>query len=80
MNILLVAAAFAASQAAPAAPVDHSQHNAAQHAQHQKSGEAKHDCEKCCKEVNGKTECQMMKGDAAKKGGETGHHQGHSGH
>lgn len=80
MNILFVAAAFAAAQAAPSAPVDHSQHNAAQHAQHQKGAEAKHDCEKCCKEAKGKMECQMMKGDGAKKGAEADHHQGHSGH
>ena len=82
MNILFAAAAIAAAQTAPA-PVDHSQHNAAQHAQHQKGqqqGEhAQHQGEhKCCKEVNGKMECQMMQGHGAEKG--QGKHQGHSGH
>lgn len=83
MNILFTALAFAAAQAAPAS-TDHSQHNAAQHAQHQQGQQqqvqhAQHKGEhKCCKEVNGKMECQMMKGHGTEKG--QGQHQGHSGH
>lgn len=78
MNILLVAVAVAAAQGAPAAPVDHSQHSPAQHAQHQQGQSAKHDGEhKCCKEVNGKMECQMMKAHEAQHHGQGGH-QGHA--
>jgi len=82
MTILLAAAALAAAQTAPA-PVDHSQHSPAQHAQHQQGqqqGHAQHKGEhECCKEVNGKMECRMMKGHGAEKGQED-EHQGHSGH
>ena len=80
MNILFAAVALATAQAAPAAPVDHSQHTPAQHAQHQQVQHAQHEGEhKCCKEVNGKMECQMMKGHGAQhqaQGGQEGH-QGH---
>lgn len=73
MNILLASILLAAAQA----PVDHSQHNPAQHAQHQQ-GQKGHEGEhKCCKEVNGKMECQMMKGHAAPDQGKAGGHAGH---
>ena len=82
MTFLFAAVAFAAAQTAPA-PVDHSQHTAAQHAQHQQGQQqgkhAQHQGEhKCCKEVNGKMECQMMKGHGAEKA--QGEHKGHSSH
>lgn len=77
MEMLMTALALAAG--AQAATVDHSQHNASQHAQHQQAEKGKHEGEhKCCKEVNGKMECQMMKGHGAEKG--QAEHQGHSGH
>lgn len=81
MNILIATLALAA---APAAPADHSQHSPAQHAQHQAGGHAqhqqgKHEGGSCCKEVNGKMECQMMKEHGGHKGGQASD-QGHSGH
>lgn len=82
MNILIAVAAMAAAQTSPAAPVDHSQHSPAQHAQHQQAtgDHAQHKGEhKCCKEVNGKMECQMMKGHGALHQGENAM-QGHEGH
>ena len=80
MTFIFAVAAFAAAQAAPAAPVDHSQHNPAQHAQHQQGQHAQHQGEhKCCKEVNGKMECQMMKGHGAQHQ-DQGSHDGHQGH
>lgn len=80
MNILIAAAALAAAQTTNSAPVDHSQHSPAQHAQHQHGQHAQHQGEhKCCKEVNGKMECQMMKGHGAQHQGHDGKqaHQGH---
>ena len=71
ITTLVAAALAAATPAAPAAPVDHSQHTPAQHAQHQK-GEGEH---KCCKEVNGKMECRMMKGHGSGKDGHGDHRQ-----
>jgi uncharacterized protein involved in copper resistance len=81
MNILFAAVALATAQAAQPAPVDHSQHNAAQHAQHHDGQKGHHDGDhKCCSEVNGKMECQMMKGHGAPER-QQGEHQGHgSGH
>lgn len=80
MNILIAALALAA---APAAPVDHSQHSPAQHAQqqgqHAQHQQGKHEGGSCCKEVNGKMECQMMKSHGGSKAGQ-GDVQGHSGH
>ena len=74
MNILLAAVALATAQAAPAAPVDHSRHSAAQHAQYQQGQHAQHQGEhKCCTEVNGKMECQMMKRHGAQHQGQQGH-------
>lgn len=71
MNMLFAAAAIAAAQAAPAAHVDHNQHSPAEHAPHQQGQQAQHQGEhQCCKEVDGKTVCQMMKGHGAQ-------HQGH---
>ena len=71
MNILIAAAALAAAQAAPAAPVDHKQHSPAEHAQHQQGEHQQHQgMHKCCKEVDGKMQCQMMQGHG-------GQHQGH---
>ena len=80
MSIIMTALALVAStQAATAVPVDHSQHNATQHAQHQQAEKGKHEGQHdCCKQVNGKMECQMMKGHGAEKG--QGEHQGHSRH
>lgn len=82
MNILIAAVALAAAQTTNSAAVDHSQHSPAQHAQHQQAHaqHAQHQGEhKCCKEVNGKMECQMMKGHGAQhKGHES--KQGHEGH
>ena len=83
MNILFAAIALAAAQAAQPAPADHSQHNAAQPAKHQQGQKGQQDGEhKCCKQVNGKMECQMMKGHEAQHHGQAGQaHQGHgSGH
>ena len=80
MTMFLTIAAFAAVQAAQPAPVDHSQHSPAQHAQHQQGKAAGHSGEhKCCKEVNGKMECQMMKGHGGQHQGH-GQQQGQSGH
>lgn len=82
MNILLAAAALVATQAAQPARTDHSQHSASQHAQHQQ-GQHQGD-HKCCKEVNGKMECQMMKGHGAQHQGQSGQgnssQPGHQGH
>lgn len=83
MTMLLAAVALAAAQSAPAASVDHSQHTPAQQAQHQQGQQqgqhAQHQGEhKCCKKVNGKMECQMMKGHGTEKG--QADHQGRSGH
>ena len=83
MTMLFSAVAFAAAQAATAAPVDHSQHSAAQHAQHQQGqqqapGTRRAGEQDCCKQVDGKMECPMMKGDGADTA--HGQHQGHSGH
>lgn len=64
MDILVAAIASAAMQTAPAAPAAHAQHSPTQQAQ--STQQQSHD-HKCCKEVNGKMECQMMKG-----------HEGHS--
>jgi hypothetical protein len=76
ITTLIAAALAAAAPAAPAAPVDHSQHTPAQHAQHQhaqhQGGEGEH---KCCKEVNGKMECRMMKGHGSDKDGHGQHRQ-----
>jgi hypothetical protein len=76
ITTLIAAALAAATPAAPAAPVDHSQHTPAQHAQHQhaqhQKGEGEH---KCCKEVNGKMECRMMKGHGADHQAQDGHGQ-----
>ena len=81
MNMLFAAVAFAAAQAAQPAPADHSQHNAAQHAQHQQGQKGQHDGEhKCCKQVNGKMECQMMKDHEAQHHGKAGQGQDHEGH
>ena len=78
MNIVFAAVALAAAQAAQPAPADHSQHSAAQHAQHQQGPKGQHDAEhKCCKEENGKMECQMMKGHGAQHQGHQGHGSGH---
>ena len=60
MNILLAAIASVALQQTPAAPAAHTQHSPPQQAQQQSQEH------KCCKHVNGKMECAMMKG-----------HQGH---
>lgn len=76
MNILFAAVALASAQAAPTVPVDHSQHTTAQRAKHQQGQPVQH---KCCKEVNGKMECQMMKGHGAQHQGQGGP-QGHEGH
>lgn len=84
MSILIAMAALAA---APAAPADHKQHSPAehaQHAQHSAAGHAqhqqgKHEGKSCCAEVDGKMECQMMKGHGGDKAGHA-EGQGHSGH
>ena len=83
MSILIASLALAA---APAAPVDHSQHSPAQQAQHQQQAaghaqhkQGKHEGGSCCAEVNGKMECQMMKGHGGGKAGQADG-QGHSGH
>lgn len=66
-----IALVFAAPLTAQTAPDPH-----ADHAKHQKQGKEGHEEGKgCCKMVNGKMECQMMKGDASKKGA-----QDHSAH
>jgi len=64
MTSLLAAVAFTAAQSAPAAPVDHSQHTAAQHAQHMQQQQHQRGDHECCKQVDGKMVCTMMKGHA----------------
>ncbi len=81
MTSLLAAVALAAAQAAPAAPVDHKQHSATQHAQHQQQGHGQHRGQhECCKKVDGKMVCTMMKGHGAQHPGPDGKgdHEGHA--
>jgi len=79
--IALAIAVPAAAQTAPTgAQPGHSQHQ--QHVQGQQPGQpgqpqGQH--KSCCKQVNGKLECQMMKGHGSQQPGQ-GQPQGHSGH
>jgi len=66
-----IALAIAVPAAAQTAPTDAQ----AGHSQHQQRGQHK----SCCKQVNGKMECQMMKGHGSQQPGQ-GQPQGHSGH
>jgi len=85
MTMFFAAMMLASTQMTPAAPVDHSRHTPAEHAQHQKGQmhgghEGEHKGQhKCCKKIDGKMQCQMMKGHGAHDEGH-GAKQGHQGH
>ena len=81
--LALLIAAPVTAQTAPAADAQagHSQHHQQGQAGHQHghSGQQQGQHKECCKQVNGRMECQMMKGHGSQHGGHS-QHQGHSGH
>ena len=79
--IALAIASPVGAQTAPAeAQAGHTQHQQQGQGQHQhgQPGHQQGQHQGCCKQVNGRMECQMMKGHGSQQGGQSPH-QGHSG-